>query len=267
MKSGFKSSISICFAALIICAANPVTTLQAAETTMSTEYSISFAGIPVARSKFRTTMNGDVVTVTGNLATAGLAAAFDSTNATSVSSGIISKQGVESQSFKLDYKSGERVRSTRISFKGGNVTKSTVNPERPPNPLITPIIPAHLKGVVDPFLASMVSAANPADVCNRTVKIFDGLLRINLVLRPAGSEPYVVGKRKGEGIRCAARYEPVSGHKPASGTVKYMADGERATIVFGAIPGTMLYAPVKASIKMKAGTVSIRATKFAQIVE
>jgi Protein of unknown function (DUF3108) len=267
MKSGFNSIVLGCCAALVMAGANPVIEAQAADMVMATEYSISFAGIPVARSKFRTTMNGDIVSVTGNLATAGLAAVFDSTNATSVSSGKISKNGVESQSFELDYKSGERVRSTRINFKGGNVTKSVVNPERPPNPQITPIVPAHLKGVVDPFLASMVSAPNPADVCKRTIKIFDGLLRINLVLRPAGGEPYVVGKLKGEGIRCAARYEPVSGHKPASGTVKYMADGERATILFGAIPGTTLYAPVKASIKMKAGTVSIRATKFAQIIE
>jgi Protein of unknown function (DUF3108) len=254
-------------AAVLLALAFPVVNSEAAELRTLTEYSISFAGIPVARSQFRTSINGDAVTVNGLLSTAGLAAAFDSTKATSASSGKLTDNGVQSQSFALDYKSGKRSRSTRVSFKAGNVLNTTITPERTPNPNNVPVEPTHLKGVVDPFLASMISAANPADVCKRTVKIYDGALRINLVMRPSGSEPYVIGNTKGDGIRCAVRYEPVSGHKSQSGSVKFMSDGERATILFGAIPGTSIYAPVKASIKLKNGTVTIRATKFAQAIE
>jgi Protein of unknown function (DUF3108) len=232
-----------------------------------TEYTISFAGITVARSNFRTIMDGDALTVSGNLRTAGLAAVFDSTNATSNSAGIIAKTGVQSQSFALDYKSGKKVRSTRVSFNRGNVTDVSVTPKRDPNPEILPVEPKDLKGVVDPFFASLVWADSPADVCNRTIKVFDGVLRINLVLRPSGRERYVIGAIKGEGVRCAARYQPVSGHKPKSSSVMYMAEGERATIVFGQLEGTKLYAPVKAAIKTKNGTVTVRATKFERTVE
>ena len=228
----------------------------------ATEYSIAFAGIPVARSKFQTLIDGNAVTVTGTLSTSGLAAAFDSTKATSTSAGVISKNGVQTQSFSLDYKSGKRARATRVNFKNGNVVSTSITPERAPNPNLVPVEPNDLKGVVDPFFASLVFATNASEVCNRTIKVFDGVLRINLVLRPSGSEPYVVGKVKGDGVRCAARYQPVSGHRASSSSVSYMSEGERATIVFGALPGTNLYAPVKAAIKTKNGTVTIRATKF-----
>jgi Protein of unknown function (DUF3108) len=246
------------------CCAAPA---RAEQIRIRTEYSISFAGIPVARSQFRTVLEGNTLTVSGNLATAGLVAAFDSTRATSTSAGIVAKNGVQSQSFALDYKSGKKVRSTRVSFSKGNVIEATVTPERAPNPDIMPVEPKDLKGVVDPFFASLVWAESPNDVCNRTIKIFDGVLRINLVLRPAGREPYVIGNIKGEGVRCAARYQPVSGHKPKSSSVMYMAEGERATIVFGQLEGTNLYAPVKAAIKTKNGTVTVRATTFERTVE
>ena len=233
---------------------------------ISSEYSISFAGIPVARSKFKTVIDGAALTVTGNLATSGLAAVFDSTKATSTSSGIISKNGVETQSFKLDYKSGSRARVTEISFSGGNVVDTVITPTRAPKPDDVPLQPGQLNGVVDPFFASIVAAPNAKAVCNRTLKVFDGVTRINLVMRPSGSEPYVIGSTKGEGVRCAVRYEPVAGHRANSGSVRYLSDGERATIIFGRLAGTDLYAPVKATIKTKNGTVTVRAIKFDQTV-
>ena len=267
MKSGSKCVTLLGVLGCSLINQFAVTAAQSAEMKIATEYSISFAGILVARSKFRTLINGNSVSVTGTLATSGLAAVFDSTKATSVSAGQIGESGVQSQSFSLDYKSGKRVRSTKINFKGGNVTDTTITPERPPNPNNVPIEPGQLNGVVDPFFASLIFAKTPAEVCNRTLKVFDGVLRINLVMRPSGSEPYMIGKIKGDGVRCAVRYEPVAGHKAKSSSVQYMAEGERASIVFGTLPGTGLYAPVKANIKTKTGTVTIRVVKFEQAIE
>jgi hypothetical protein len=234
---------------------------------ISSEYSISFAGIPVARSKFKTLINGDALSVTGTLATSGLAAVFDTTKATSTSTGILSKNGVESQRFELNYKSGKKARVTRVTFKGGNVVETVITPKRNPNPKDVPLQPDQLNGVIDPFFASLISATSAADVCNRTLKVFDGVIRINLVMRPSGSEPFVVGNLKGEGVRCAVRYQPVAGHRAKSSSISYMAEGERAQIVFAALPGTTLFSPVKASIKTKNGTVTIRATKFEQSID
>ena len=267
MKLNFKLVPRLCAVTAVIAGNNFVSQANAGQVKIASEYSISFAGIPVARSKFKTIIDGNALSVQGSLATAGLAAAFDSTKATSTSSGIVSKNGVETQLFELNYKSGKKSRSTRISFRSGNVVETTITPTREPNPNNVPIEPGQLDGVVDPFFASLVLAASADEVCNRTIKVFDGVLRLNLVMRPAGSEPYVVGKLKGNGVRCAVRYQPVAGHKAKSGSVTYMAEGERAAIVFGALPGTSLYAPVKASIKTKNGTINIRATKFEQTVE
>ncbi|NJR13811.1 MAG: hypothetical protein HC779_06035 [Phyllobacteriaceae bacterium] len=55
----------------------------AAAQTFAAEYSISFAGIPVARSTFSTIVNGDTLSLKGKLSSAGLGSVFSSTNATS----------------------------------------------------------------------------------------------------------------------------------------------------------------------------------------
>jgi hypothetical protein len=254
-----KAVFGLCAAAAFF-APGLSSTVEAAE--IKTEFSISFAGVPVARSSFTTIVDGDALSVRGNLSTAGLASVFSATKATSVSSGRITETGVQTQSFKLDYKSGKRSRSTSIAFKGGNVTNLTVTPAREPNPNIIPVEPSHMKGVVDPFFASLVRASSPADVCNRTIKVFDGVSRSNLVMRAAGSEPYRLAGRMIDGVRCAVRYEPISGHRGNSSGVRYMSEAERATILFAPLEGTSLYGPVKASIKTKNGTITIRATKF-----
>jgi hypothetical protein len=248
---------SVSVAALV---AMPLAVGPASATELVTEYAISFAGIPVARSKFTTTVKGDTVTVRGSMSTAGLATMFASTKANSVSEGRLTSNGVETQSFSLDYKSGKNVRKTNVVFQKGNVTRVSISPERKPNPNAVPIEPDHLLGVVDPFFASLINASSPADVCNRTIKVFDGVSRSNLVMRPSGSEPVKLNGTMVEGVRCAVRYQPISGHRNNSSGIRYMSATERATIVFVPLAGTSLYGPAKASIKTKNGTVSIRAT-------
>lgn len=265
MSLNFKAMV---FAGTLMAAnLSSIPEVKAGQIRVSAEYSISFAGIPVARSKFQTEINGTNLSLKGSLATAGLAAMFDSTTATSVSAGAISKKGVQSQNFAMEYQSGKKSRSTRIGFRGGNVIETVITPERPANPNNAPIAEGELNGVSDPFLASLIWAESPADVCNRTLRVFDGVLRINLVMRPAGTDRFVIGGVTGEGVRCAVRYQPVGGHRLKSGSVSYMAEGERAVIVFGALAGTKLYGPVKATVKTKSGTVAIRATKFEQSIE
>jgi hypothetical protein len=235
----------------------------AAETLrIASEYSISYSGITVARSKFSTSIDGEELSVKGSLSSAGLASVFTSITAESRSIGRITADGVQSTSFELNYASGKRQRKTSIAFNGGAVTDYSVTPPPRRSPEHIPLGPDDLNDVVDPFFASFVHATTAGEVCARTIGVFDGTTRSNLKLRASGVEPFKIGGRMIEGVRCAVRYQPVSGHRKTSASINLMADGERATILFAPIEGTLLYAPVKATIKVKGGTVSIRLTRM-----
>jgi hypothetical protein len=235
---------------------------QAEEQRFAADYSIAFAGVPVAKSKFRTVLSGETLTMTGSMASSGLASVFAPTKATSEMKGRLTKNGVEPLSYAMSFTSGERKRATRISFKNGNAVETVLQPQRKPNPNAIPIEPGQLKNVIDPFFASMIAAASPGEVCGRTVRVYDGTTRMDLVLRANGTEKIAIKGYEGEGVRCSVRYVPVAGHRPSSSSIQYMAQGERASITFVPLAGSGIYAPAKATVKTKNGTVSIKATRL-----
>jgi hypothetical protein len=237
---------------------------QAASSTFATEYSISFAGVPVARSSFRTEVVDGALTLKGNLSSAGLASVFASTKATSTVRGRVTEKGIVTSSYSMNYSSGKRSRQTEMTFKGGSVVGLAITPPRGPRPGVVPVEDTHKRNVVDPFLAAMIAADDPSKVCNRTLRVFDGITRMDLVLRPAGTEQVSTGGYKGAAVKCSVRYVPVAGHRPEAKMIKFMSGGERASISFAAVPGSNIYAPVKALIRTEAGTVSIKATRFEQ---
>jgi hypothetical protein len=236
----------------------------AASSTFATEYSIAFAGVPVAKSSFRTEVSDGALTLKGDLSSAGLASVFASTSATSTVRGRVTDKGIVTTSYSMRFTSGKRSRQTEMTFKGGNVVDVAITPPRGPRPGLVPVEDSHKRNVVDPFLAAMIAADDPSKVCARTIRVFDGITRLDLVLRAAGTEQVSTGGYKGEAIKCSVRYVPVAGHRPEAKTVKFMAGGERASISFAAVPGSNIYAPVKALIRTEAGTVSIKATRFEQ---
>jgi hypothetical protein len=228
----------------------------------TTDYSISFAGIPVARSSFNTIVRGDTLTLTGSLASAGIGSAFASVKGKSEVTAKITDKGIITTSYALNYTYGKKPHSTLVTFEGGRAVKSVVTPQRKPGKGLVAVEEAHLKSVVDPFLASVISASGPREVCSRTIRVYDGTTRSDLALRYVGTEPVSARGFKGDGVRCAVRYVPVSGHRAGSSSIEFMSTGERASITFASFPGSGLYAPIKATIKTKSGTITIVATRF-----
>jgi len=86
-------------------------------------------------------------------------------------------------------------------------------------------------------------------VCNRTIRIYDGEMRADLRLAPAGAS--------GGQVTCSAKFEPVAGYRPSRSALKYLRDRSRITIAFAPLADTGFYAPVDASIGTQVGTVRI----------
>ncbi len=100
--------------------------------------------------------------------------------------------------------------------------------------------------------------------CNRTLPIFDGRYRFNVVLSyvrtekaPAGVEGY-----QGQTLVCQARYVPIAGHRTEGDTIKQMAANREMFVWLAPIKGTRVLVPVRASVATPIGTFVVEATSF-----
>ena len=228
----------------------------AAAQTFSGEYTVSFLGLPVARSNFESVIAGDRFTVRGRISSAGVGKLFDGTTGTSKVSGRFVGKATRADSFRIEYRSGKKTQTTAISFGGGGVTKTVNVPALRKRNNWVPLKVGDLRAVSDPISATLIRADAPGDVCDRTLKIYDGQMRVNLRLSHVGTGP--VSGYDGEAVTCSAKFVPVSGYRSTNRSVSYLRDRAAISISFAPLGETGIYAPVHASVSTTLGTVTVK---------
>lgn len=229
------------------------------------DYTVSLYGLPVARSRFNSTFDGRNFTVHGQVSSAGIARIFDSTQGTTTVSGTIARDAVRPSLYLMNYTSGKKRKKTEIRFSRGNVTKTENVPPLKKRANWVDVQRAHLAAVADPISATLVPAASPAEVCSRTLRLYDGEIRADLKLSPAGTEAVTVGEYSGQATVCSARFVPVSGYRSGHKSIEYLKNRSRITISFAQLGSTGVYAPLKASIGTEIGTLNIEARSFQSV--
>ena len=227
--------------------------------TFSGEYTISFLGLPVARSNFVSTFNGNTFTVQGRMSSAGIGKLFDSTTGTSHASGSFVGKQTLPQSFRVQYKSGKKIQTTAISFSGGAVTKTVNDPPLRKRDNWVAVKLGQLQAVTDPISATLIRADSPDEVCTRVLKVYDGQMRMNLRLSYAstGKAPGI----DGDVITCNARFVPVSGYRTTNRSIDYMRKRSKISISFARLGETGIYAPVRATVGTTMGPVTVTARR------
>jgi hypothetical protein len=227
------------------------------------DYSVSLYGVPIARSQFQSWIGEDRFKVEGSLSSAGLAKVFDDTKGTTSASGRFGKDGVRPDAYVVNYTSGKKKKKTAISFAGGDVTATENVPEpKKRSRKWVEVGEDDLKAVADPISATLVRAEGLDDVCNRTLKIYDGQLRADLKLSHVETRPVRTGGYEGDAVTCRARFVPVSGYRKGSDSLEFLAKKSKILIAFAPLGDTGVYAPVKASVGTEIGTIHIEAQRF-----
>lgn len=226
------------------------------------EYTVSFLGLPVARSKFVSTFNGDAFTVKGSVSSAGMAKLFDSTTGSSLATGSFVGKATRSQSFETQYTSGKKRQLTSISFAKGAVAKTVNEPPLKKRKNQVPLDVNDLRAVNDPISATLIRADGPGEVCDRTLKIFDGEMRVNLALKHVATGP--VANYDGQAVTCSARFIPVSGYRTKNRAMDYLKSRAKISISFAPLGETGIYAPVRATITTTLGPVTVTAKRTKQ---
>jgi hypothetical protein len=147
-------------------------------------------------------------------------------------------------------KAGERLRMT---FDGRAVTDVSIIPRSRPLPRTIPVTKEQLEGVLDPMSGAFLTAQsdNPngdLSVCNKTLPVFDGRQRYDLVVSPKRA---VTVKRTtptgygGPAVICRVKFIPIAGHQPDNAAIRLMQQSNEIEVWLIPVRASTMYVPYR----------------------
>lgn len=227
-----------------------------------TDYRVTLIGLPVARATFTTRITDPAYSITGDISSAGIVNIFTSLNAKSTVTGTMTRgDRMVAKSYQLVYTRGKKTRTYDVRYASGNVVDTSITPEpnRDSNRWI-PVKSIDFKSVLDPIGAFIVP--DDGKICSRTLPVYDGESRMDLVLSPKGKAKFDAGNVSGDAIVCSVRYVPKSGFNKDQSDIDYLRNAKGMEIWFAKTRTGSLYAPVYARVPTRLGALSITATAF-----
>jgi hypothetical protein len=233
--------------------------------TLTVTYDLSLAGLPLGKANLVSSFRGSKYTMQGNAKLTGLAMILTGGKGEASASGTLTGAKPRSTSFAVVSKTSDNQRSVRMGLKGGQVAEVEIDPPLEPKADRVPVKPADKKGVVDPMSALLMPALasknlTDPDNCNRTLPVFDGASRMNVVLSYAETKTIEVAGYSGPVLVCNARYVPVSGHRSERPATKFMQENRDMSVWLAPVEGPRLLFPLKVSVRTMIGVGEMQAS-------
>jgi hypothetical protein len=233
--------------------------------TLKVTYDLSLAGLPLGKADLVSSFKGKKYQMQGNAKLTGLAMILTGGKGEASASGTLAEAGPRSRSFAVVSKTSDNQRSVRMGLKGGRVADVEIDPPLELKADRVPVQPADKKGVVDPMSALLMPALaaknlTDPDNCNRTLPVFDGATRMNVVLTYAETRNVEVTGYSGPVLVCNARYVPVSGHRPERPATKFMQENRDMSVWLAPVEGPRLLFPLKVSVRTMIGVGEMQAS-------
>ena len=234
-------------------------------TQYTSEYSVTAFGFRIASTAIQATIDGDSYTITGNMKTAGLVRLFSTTDGNLTANGAYSLSSVRPSGFDLQYTDNGTDKRITMGFAGTelNSVERTPPPSKGSDWVEVPA--SELTNVVDPLAASLIPADSLRQVCDRTLRLYDGALRADIKLRYKRTIPFSTRGYKGDAVTCTAQFVPIAGFNKSKREIASLRDKATIEASFAPIAGTNLFAPVKVRVRMDGTTVNVTATRFEQL--
>ena len=235
---------------------------------LSVEYGITLEGLALGRAGLEASIDDARYDMKVSGLLTGLAGAISGgLTASATARGNVAGNRLASTGFSATGRTGSGERTVQIGVAGGNVTEVEINPPFLDNPERVPLREADKRGIVDPLSGTVLVANNPAKPdepsnCNRTVPVFDGTQRFNIVLSYGGVRVVRKPGYTGVAIVCNIRYVPVAGHRLDRPSVKFMQDNREMQAWLAPVEGTRLLVPLRISVQTTVGMTIIEAQRW-----
>ncbi|WP_028737082.1 DUF3108 domain-containing protein [Ciceribacter selenitireducens] len=226
-----------------------------------TDYRVTLGALPIARASFVTEVNQKNYTITGSFNSSAIVNVITKISARTDISGTLTGDRMQADRYTLVYQSGKKKQTYDVRYSAGDVTETIVHPEpkrRPRNWIA--VGPEDLKSVLDPISGLIIPEGEAA--CPRTLPIYDGESRMDLVLTPKGRKSFTIDDVENEAIVCSIRYVPKSGFRKGRKDIEYLRKAEGMEIWFAKTGTLKVYAPVYARVPTQMGTIYVSAVGF-----
>ncbi len=229
-------------------------------------YALTLAGVSIGAANLAAKIdNSGAYALDMHAKLTGLAGVLVSGKGGARATGVITGDRASPASLAVIASTASDKRTLRMSFAGGSVSAIEINPplEDWDRPDRIPVTASHRQSVVDPLSALLMPAPGKslADACNRTIPVFDGATRFDVVLRYKGTTTISQGGYTGPAATCTARYAPVAGHRPLRSMTKFMVENTDMGVTLIPVGDTGVYAPWRIHVRTTLGMSMLQATR------
>jgi Protein of unknown function (DUF3108) len=252
-------------AAAAFCAAPPLAANVRAAS-VSIDYGLYLAGLPIGSAEVKGNFEGTRYRLEMQARLSGLGALVGGEGG-ATASGSLTTERPTSSGFAARARTSAGERTLRMAIVNGNAVTVSVDPPLEPKLDKVPVAEAHKRAIIDPLSAVIAPVVRgplmePAN-CNRTVPVFDGGSRFNMVLSYAGTQQVEKPGYSGPVLVCNVRYVPISGHRLHRPAVKFMQENRDMSVWLVPVEGARVLVPLRISIRTMIGTSVVEATRVA----
>lgn len=233
---------------------------MAQQTNALARYVVNVGGINVANLDIRLAVEGAAYQLDVSADVAGLAQVVSQGSGAVNSGGTVTPEGLRSDRFYLETRSGGERFSLETRYANGNAGNGVVSPPLANNPDRVPVEPGHRTGVNDPVAAFILRApALDRSLCDRRLDVFTGIERFDMALSYADSQEATSQRTGYQGpvVLCAMRYVPVSGHFASSRITSYLAESTRMMTWYMPLEGSDFFIPYRVLMGTSYGDLSM----------
>jgi hypothetical protein len=236
--------------------------------TLEARYSVTITGITIGHGALVVEVNDEGYSTAGSAMVAGLLQMVTGGKGTAAARGQFIDGRVVPISYSGNSESKERSQEVRLSGAAGTIKDVFVMPKRPVRGDEVPLTDEHRKDVVDPMSAALMPVPGNGDItgpdaCNRTLQIFDGEFRYDLVFSFERKDTAKdVKGYSGPLAMCRVAYRPVAGHRENRRQTKELSENRNIFAWLAPIAGTRVVLPARVTFESKIGTFIVQATHF-----
>lgn len=235
------------------------------------QYAISMIGVPVGRIAWTVELgpNSYQTTASGKASRA-VSILVNGEGRVSVQGALVADRAAPSFFSSNVIDDGDTT-GLQMTLENGNV--KTLRIDDPPDHAIrVPVTDDHKRNVTDPLSAMLIPATaespplSPGQ-CNRSLSIFDGQRRYDLVLSYKRMDKLKLNRGySGPALVCAVVLHPIAGYRPDSLLVKYVGGRSGLEIWFMPIEGTPIILPGLLKMPTGVGTMEIEGERIDRTV-
>jgi len=240
-------------------------------------YTAALAGLPIGAGRLTVDIGRREYEASGSGRVAGLLQILSTYAGTVTARGHVNHDRNRDQLapdvYRASVNSGTFDYDVRMVLQSGTVKDLMAEPPLLPAPDRIPVTDTHRRGVLDPVSAVIMPASGNGEVaspaaCERTIPIFDGHQRFNLVLSYKRLERVKAQTGyEGPAVVCSLNYQPIAGHRPGRFAVRYLQEQRDMEIWLAPIAGTRSLAPFRVSVPTLLGNAVVEASSFVTIAE